>query len=127
MFTWLVVHVSPTFHMLHGAWVVAVTANLRTWCYPARAGIYSMWAALSKLRVRMALPSAWRLDVSAARVRLRLCSPVSTLDAGGAGASQQFNICCTIEGRTDDELDEVALGVCSFGLVDVDGAPSLEL
>ena len=64
-----------------------IDANLRHWCYPAKAGIYSMWGAIPKIRI---------------------------------------NMCCTIEGREDEELNECALGVCTVSCMDFDNSPSLE-
>jgi hypothetical protein len=99
------------------AWLVmlSVSANLRTWCYPARAGISSRWGALSKLRVRFTcLYQSCRI-LPVAQKRIWFCP------------CPQFNMCCTIEGRADDELDEVALGCVNFAMVQVDDAPKLEL
>ena len=59
--------------IMRGEGYLECDANLRCWCYPAKAGIYSMWSAIPKLNILMNATIEARSDDEMNEVSLGCC------------------------------------------------------
>ena len=52
---------------------VSVQCNIRVWCYPARAGIYSMWDGIPKIKIHVCICIEARDDAEMNETALGAC------------------------------------------------------